>query len=254
MKYIQNMSWYKNNYLNGGLAKEEAPHYSFYFQKKSLTEKDIKNIIDIKEGHYKKILNWLDLSNNRKIDYYLYPSLKEKITLMGDDSPGNAIWEELEIENGKSDTKKFEIHVVYNEKCKFIGEHEDAHLLSLPWGLSIYLFCEGLSQYMEDNFMGEDLHTVAKKLLQEDKLYSLEWLSVNNNWENVEPVIIYPQVGSFSKFIIEKYGKDKFRELYQGTSRHFKTSKNLSEIEKIYNKKIDQLESEWIDFLLSRFD
>lgn len=247
MQYIQDISWYKNNYLNGDFIKTKSPHYSFYFQKGSLDEKDIKNIIDTKENHYKKILNWLNSDNNRKIDYYLYPSLKEKIALMGDDSPGNAIWRELEDNN----PKKFEIHVVYNENCKFIGEHEDVHLLSLPWGLSIYLFCEGLAQYMEDSFMGEDLHIVAKKLLQEKKLYPIEFLCDNNNWENVEPTIIYPQVGSFSKFIIEKYGKDKFKELYQNTSRHFDTIKNLSEIERIYHKTINQFKNEWLDFILS---
>ncbi|MDD3922958.1 MAG: hypothetical protein PHY39_05430 [Endomicrobiaceae bacterium] len=254
MIYVQDISWYKNNYLTSGFIKEETPHYFFYFQKGSLAEKDIKSIIDTKEAHYEKILNWMSLSNNHKINYYLYPSLKEKKDLMGDDSPGNAIWEELEIENGKSDTEKFEIHVVYNEKCKFIGEHEDAHLLSLPWGLSIYLFCEGLAQFMEDNFMDENLHAVAKKLLQENKLYPIKWLCSNRNWKDVKPLMIYPQVGSFSKFIIEEYGKDKFEELYKGTSRHFDTSKNLSEIERIYCKEINQLEREWIDFLMSHFD
>lgn len=249
MKYTQDIGWYKDDYLNGGFIKKESAHYAFYFQKGSMAEQDIKDIIEIKESPYAKILSWLGLYNDRKIDYYLYPSLKEKITLMGDDSPGNAIWEELSIEDGKADSKKFEIHVVYNEKCKFIGEHEDTHLLSLPWGLSIYLFCEGLAQYMEDGFMGEDLHVVAKKLFQENKLYPLEWLCANNNWKNVEPIIIYPQAGSFAKFIIEKYGKDKFRELYQNTSRNFETSKNINEIERAYHKDIGQLEQEWLDFL-----
>jgi hypothetical protein len=169
--------------------------------------------------------------------------------LMGDDSLGNAIWEELEVKDEKFNSKKFEIHVVYNEKCKFIGEHEDTHLLSLPWGLSIYLFCEGLAQSIEDNFMGEDLHMVAKKLLQENKLYPLEWLCSNNNWGNVEPIIIYPQVGSFSKFIIEEYSKDKFKQIYQNTSRYFDTIKNLSEIERTYYRTINQLEFEWLSFL-----
>jgi hypothetical protein len=249
MKYIQDISWLKDDYLNNGFAKEESPHYSFYFRKGSLVERDIAKIIDIKEGHYEKILSWLELDNGRKIDYYLYPSSKEKIALMGDNIPGNAIWEELSIEDGRADSKKFEIHVVYNENCKFIGEHEDTHLLSLPWGLSIYLFCEGLAQYMEDSFMGEDLHVVAKKLFQENKLYPLEWLCANSNWNNVEPVIIYPQAGSFAKFIIEKYGKDKFKKSYQNTSRHFETSQNLFEIERIYAKNINQLEQEWLDFL-----
>ncbi|OQA70664.1 MAG: hypothetical protein BWY34_00509 [Parcubacteria group bacterium ADurb.Bin247] len=249
MKYIQDISWYRNNYLNINLIKEETPHYFFYFQKESLAEKNIKSIIDIKEVHYEKVLNWLKLNNNRKINYYLYPSLKEKKFLMGDNSLGNAIWEELEIENRESNSKKFEIHVVYSEKCKFIGEHEDTHLLSLPWGLSIYLFCEGLAQYMENSFMGEDLHVVAKKLLQKNKLYSLEWLLENSNWNNVDSVVIYPQVGSFIKYLIESYGKENFKKVYQSTSRKKETAENSLEINKVYQKNINQLEKEWHLFL-----
>ena len=249
MKYIQDISWYRNNYLNINLIKEETPHYFFYFQKESLAEKNIKSIIDIKEVHYEKVLNWLKLNNNRKINYYLYPSLKEKKFLMGDNSLGNAIWEELEIENRESNSKKFEIHVVYSEKCKFIGEHEDTHLLSLLWGLSIYLFCEGLAQYMENSFMGEDLHVVAKKLLQKNKLYSLEWLLENSNWNNVDSVVIYPQVGSFIKYLIESYGKENFKKVYQSTSRKKETAENSLEINKVYQKNINQLEKEWHLFL-----
>jgi hypothetical protein len=249
MKYKQDISWYKNTYLNKDFNKKWSPHYLLHFPKGSLSELNIENIINTKENHYKKITNWLNLNNNQKINYYIYPSIKEKLSLMGDDSPGNAIWEELSIENGRASSKRFEIHVIYNEKCKFIGEHEDTHLLSLPWGLSIYLFCEGLAQYMENNFMGKDIHAIAQKLFQEKKLYPLEWLCDNNNWKDVKPIIIYPQSGSFSKFIIEKYGKDSFKDLYRNTSRAFENTINLSKIEKIYHKKIEQLESEWLDFL-----
>lgn len=245
MKYTQDIPWYKSNYLDYPFSKEDSLHYSFYFQKDFLAEKNIKEIIKLKEEHYSKILSFLETNNNKKIDYYIYSSIKEKTLLMGDNSPGNVIWEELENNN----PKKFEIHVVYNEKCKFIGEHEDTHLLSLPWGLSIYLFCEGLAQYMENNFMNENLHMVAKKLIEEKKLYSMDFLCDNNNWENVEPVIIYPQVGSFVKHLIESDGKNKFKELYQNTSRKKSVAENLSEIEKIYGKNINQLEKDWHIFL-----
>jgi hypothetical protein len=245
MRYIQNILWYKSDYLNQSFDKEESFHYVFYFPKDSLAEKDIKEIVELKEKHYSKIISFLELKNGRKIDYYIYSSIKEKTLLMGDDSPGNAIWQELE----DNIPKEFEIHVVYSEKCKFVGEHEDTHLLSLPWGLSIYLFCEGLAQYMEDNFMNKDLHLISKELLNENKLYSLQWLCDNNNWENVEPTTIYPQVGSFTKFLIEKYGKGEFKEVYQNTSRNHDISKNLFEIERVYSKDINQLEREWKDFI-----
>jgi len=244
MIFKQDIPWHKNKYLEVNFNKKESIHYIFYFQKESLAEQDIDRITFLKEKHYLKIKKWLGVNTDRRISYYLYSSKKEKESLMGDDSFGNAIWKELD-----SEPKDFEVHVIYNEKCKFVGEHEDTHLLSLPWGLSIYLFCEGLAQYMEDSFMGESLHVVSKRLLQEKKLYSIEFLCDNNNWKSVEPVIIYPQVGSFSKFIIEKYGKDKFKELYQNTSRSFDKTRNLLKIERIYKKGINQLEHEWLDFL-----
>jgi hypothetical protein len=210
-----------------------------------LAEKNIKEIVKLKEEHHFKILSFLELDNNRKIDYYIYSSIQEKNLLMGDDSPGNAIWEELENNN----PKKFEIHVVYNEKCRFIGEHEDTHLLSLPWGLSIYLFCEGLAQYMENTFLNRDLHSAAKELMEEGKIYSIDFLCNNNNWEHVEPTVIYPQVGSFIKYLIEYYGKENFKRVYQNTSREKEITENLLEIEKIYQKNINQLEKEWLLFL-----
>jgi len=242
MTYKQNIPWYKNEYLNQEWERDESSHYVFYSKKESLAKQNLNNIIALKENHYSKIVQWLGIDNNKKINYYLYSSIKEKLALMGDNSPGNAIWEELDVNNNP---RKTEIHAVYNEKCKFIGEHEDTHLLSLPWGLSIYLFCEGLAQYMEDNFIDEDLHVITKKLLQENKLYAVDFLCTNNNWVEVVPTIIYPQVGSFIKYLIEIHGKEKFQELYQNTSRNYDTPKNLLEIEKIYKKNAKELETEW---------
>lgn len=46
MKYIQDISWYKSDYLNHNWIKKELAHYFFNFQKGSLAGKDIKNIID----------------------------------------------------------------------------------------------------------------------------------------------------------------------------------------------------------------
>ena len=246
MNYIQNIDWYNNKYLEKDFIEKEYPHYLFHFEKGTLANQDIDQIIELKESHYNRIMKWLDVNNTRKIDYYIYPNIKEKIGLMGDDSPGNVIWEELTIDEKGDRARKFEIHVVYNERCKFIGEHEDAHLLSLPWGLSIYLFCEGLAQFMEDSFMGQELHEVTKKLKEENKLYSIEFLCSNDNWKDVEPIVIYPQVGSFVKFLINKYSRERFKAAYQDTSRHYGLSKNLEQIKKVYNKSISELESEWL--------
>ncbi len=245
MKIKQEIPWYKNNCLKQKWLTRESDHYVFYYSKNSLAEKEIDKIAELKEKHYSKISSFLNLRNRKIIQYYIYPSLNKKINLMGDDSPGNAIWEELELFNGKIKTNKFEIHVIYNNKCQFIGEHEDTHLLSLPLGLSIYLFCEGLAQFMEGNLFGKDINVVSKELLNQKKLYSIKDLADNKNWEKVEPKIIYPQVGSFARFLISVYGWDKFKEVYKKLSRLNSFENNLKIIEKGFGKSIEELEREW---------
>jgi hypothetical protein len=82
MKYTQDIPWYKNDYLVYPFNKEESLHYIFNFQKNSLAEKNIKEIVKLKEEHHLKILSFLELDNNRKIDYYIYSSIQEKNLLM----------------------------------------------------------------------------------------------------------------------------------------------------------------------------
>lgn len=245
MKIKQETPWYKNDYLKQEWLTQKSGHYVFYYSKDFLVEKDIGKIAELKEKHYDKILDFLNLKNNRVIQYYLYSSLKDKTMLMGDDSPGNAIWGELELINSEPKTSKFEIHAVYNDKCKFIGEHEDTHLLSLPLGLSIYLFCEGLAQFMEENLFGKDIDIISKELLNQNKLYSIKELADNKNWEKVESKIIYPEVGSFARFLINTYGWDKFKEAYRKLSRLNNFQENLKIIEESFGKSIEELEKEW---------
>lgn len=251
MKIKQELSWYKKEYLNKNWLAKKSGCYVFNYFKNSLAEKDIDKIIALKKDHYNKILLFLGLSNKQVIHYYFYPSLKDKIALMGDDSPGNAIWEEFELVNDEPKTKKFEIHVVYNKKCKFIGEHEDTHLLSLPLGLSIYLFCEGLAQFMEENLFGKDIDFLSKKLLRRNKLYYIKNLVDNKNWDDVKPKIVYPQAGSFTRFLINTYGWNKYRKVYKKLSRLNTFSKNLKIIKSSFEKSVEGLEKEWRNYLKS---
>ncbi|KPJ55613.1 hypothetical protein AMJ49_06745 [Parcubacteria bacterium DG_74_2] len=254
MKIKQNIPWYRTKYLDkkNWLIKK-SPNYLFYYFKNSLAEKNIKEIIKIKEKHYSKILSFLKIKNCRKIQYYFYPTIKEKKKLMGDNNFGNAIWEELELKNSRAKTKRFEIHVAYNNKCKFIGEHEDTHLLSLSWGLSIYLFQEGLAQFMEENLFGKDIDNLSKKLLKQNKLYSTKWLCNNKNWDRLRPEIIYSQSGSFVRYLINTYGLKKFKKLYKKTARQKTPKENIKIIEIIYSQSIKKIEKNWRKYLKSNY-
>lgn len=254
MKIKQEIPWFKKDYLKKEWLKRKSSHYVFYYLKNTLAEKDIDKIIELKEKQYAKILNFLSFKKNLIIQYYIYPSLKEKTILMGDDSPGNAIWGELELINGEPKTNKFEIHAVYNDKCKFIGEHEDTHLLSLLFGLSVYLFCEGLAQFMEGNLFGKDVDIISRELQGQKKLYSIVSLIDNKNWAAVEPKIIYPEAGSFVRFLINTYGWGKFKEIYQKLSRLNSYEENLMIIKQGFGRSIADIEDDWQKYLKIKSD
>ena len=55
--------------------------------------------------------------------------------------------------------------------------------------------------------------------------------------------------GIYLKYAIKHYGKENFKRGYQNTSREKEITENLLEIEKIYQKNINQLEKEWLLFL-----
>lgn len=249
MKFKQNITWYKNNYLKNDWLIKKSNHYTFYYFKNSLAEKDIEEISKIKENHYKKILLYLNVQNYQKINYYLYPSLKVKQILMGDNSFGNVIWKNFSLIENKVTTKSFEIHVLYSSNVKFIGEHEDVHLLSLPLGLSVYIFNEGLAQFLEGDLLGKDINLLSKKFMKENKLYPLRWLFDNKNWDQVESEIVYSQTGSFVNYLISRHGLNRFKKTYMKLSRKNKVEKNIQIIETFYSKSIKQIEENWKDYL-----
>lgn len=245
----QNIPWFKTDYQKKrNWMVRKSPHYVFHYFQNSLAEKEIKKIIETQELAYKKITKTLKLKNKRKINYYLYPSKKTKQNLIGDDGHGNAIW--LEIKKRKVWVpKKIEVHSLYNNKIQCIGPHEDTHLLSLPWGVSIFLFSEGLAEFMDERWYGKDIDIWARKYLKENKLYSLKFLLENKNWNKVNDMITYPQVGSFVRFLINTYGIEKFKKIYKRTSRQKILKENVKIVEIIYSKSTEYLEKNWRKYL-----
>jgi len=219
-------------------SKKESAHYIFHFFPDSFAEREIVTIIEQQEKIWQKILNFLELPEpGRKIIWYLYPDGEIKRQLMGDSWYAQSVHDD------------FCVHMIYNEKIKPLSEHEDTHLLSLPWGLSIGLFQEGLAEYLVGHsWHGENhdqlvIEATNKKLLPsiESMMEHKGWLETNDEYAQYN----YAFVGSFTKFLIEKYGKEKFKELYQKTSRQNSKEQNISVFKKIYGLTPSEVETIW---------
>lgn len=239
----QNLPTYKEDFKNDiSWLKHETEHYIFYYLPKTIAEKEITKISETQGRAFKKIIEFLEiLSPERKITYYFYPDLKTKKKLMGDDWYAQAIW------------KDFIVHVLYTKDIKPIGEHEDTHLLSLPWGLSIAFFQEGLAEYMVGHgWHGEDHDKLAYEASNKGLLPPVDSMMDHAKWKELDDdhaLYYYCFVGSFTKFLIEQYGKEKFKTLYQNTNR-FKTKNENSDIfQEIYGISPTEAEKAWKRYL-----
>lgn len=235
----QYIPFYKENFKKDHhWLKKETDHYVFYYFPKSLAEKEINFISERQEKSFDKIILFLKIKPpERKVNYYLYPDAQTKKELMGDDWYAQSIY------------KDFCVHVIYTEKIKPIGEHEDTHLLSLPWGLSIGFLQEGLAEYLVGHdWRGSNHEETVRKGLKKNILPPISSLMSHDAWiklpdENM--FYYYCLAGSFVKFLIKKYGREKFEKLYKKTDRKNSLEQNKSIFEKIYSFSIDQADKEW---------
>jgi hypothetical protein len=221
---------------NPGWQMKKSSHYVFYYFKNSEAEKDIKNIVKIQENSYKKIIKFLSVPAPKKpIKYFFYPDKKTKKELMGDNWYAQSIYDE------------FCVHVLYTKKDKPIGEHEDAHLLSLPWGLSIGFFQEGLVEYMVGHAWDGVPHLRYVKNGYKNKIFpKIRTLFKHSAWmkkSKSNAIYFYSLAGAFAAFLINKFGKEKFKRFYKKTDRNNSLAKNIAAFQVVYAKNPEEMEN-----------
>lgn len=117
-----------------------------------------------------------------------------------------------------------------------LGPHEFVHVLASDvhgetkeWWLG-----EGAA-VAASVWQGADVHAYAKCLADAGKLYPLAQL-VPKPKNGLDPAITYPEAGSFARFLIVLYGRDKFWSVYP---------RGVAAVPEVYGKTLDALEQEW---------
>lgn len=239
-KIIQKLNNYTEKYLNyEKWLKKETSHYIFYYLKDTISEKNINQISKRQESAFKKIVDFLKIKPPKnKIRYYIYPNEKIKKELMGDDTYAQSIYHNKTIQ------------IIYNKKINPLGEHEDTHILTLPWGLSIGFLQEGLAEYMTGGrkWYNKKPDFFIKKAFKEKIMPPIQSLMSHKNWINLPDKNMpyyYISSASFVKFLIEMFKKEKFIEFYKNTNRKNNASKHIKIFEDIYKISINEIEKRW---------
>jgi hypothetical protein len=144
--------------------------------------------------------------------------------------------------------------MVHNENTSAVSAHEPCHVWTRYfWGENKERWInEGLAVYSDDQWRGLPLHLVAKWLLDHGRLAPMKDL-VKNSWgAKYSELVTYPQLGSFVKFVYERYGRDAVKGFWQRGAGQAKKSmgKTLAEIEKEWLHEIGTLDASAVNYRL----
>jgi hypothetical protein len=228
------------------MRKRATEHFDIFCFKGSAAEKEIEKISEQREKGFREICRFLGKDSDVRIRMVLFEDGATKYLHTGHQGAGWAFGNTV-VE-------------VYNEKEKLDPYHETTHVLMRPYGSPPALFNEGLAVYMSERLGAQALKSMGgaessvyervRQLNDKGELIELEELLTYNEIGSgkTNPPVAYPEAASFVKFLIETYDKDKFLKAYRtlrNSSNKATQQQNVKALEKIYDKSLDELRSQW---------
>lgn len=197
-------------------------HFDIWYYA-GLSDEYLKDIIMEYEKSYKFFEDFFNKKIDFKLKLFVYEKPEDVGIAYGDNEPCNGFAREPN-----------ELHFVYNEKIKCIGNHELAHILSYSYmGKPESTFIrEGFAEFTEDywgNMIDGEIvrkphYEWAKLYFKSNKNFSIKDILFNSKRFHEEVnkdgcFYTYPIAGAFTKFLVEKYGKETYLDFYTDGSK-----------------------------------
>jgi|GEM_PF-1331490 len=136
--------------------------------------------------------------------------------------------------------------------------HENMHILTrINWSSNTPSFlAEGIAMYAEALATDKQKnHLRTAEFLKEGKLFPLEEMTgFMIGVSGLKTDVGYPAGGSFTGFLIEKYGLNSFKEAYALEGRIPEEREKDDTWKRVYGKDLRSLEEEWLRWLAKGYD
>lgn len=215
--------------LSGHLNTE---HFELVFDPR-IQKKFIENIALHNEYYYEQVTNALRVSKTERITTFLFLNSDQKKELLG---------------SANADVAKPWLNQLYisYENYEQTLKHEITHCISgqfgtTPFKVSYHFnpsLLEGIAVALEDDNDGHTAHYMAALAFHNNFRFPVQSLFSGFNFFGQISCLSYVYAGSFVKFLIEKYGIEKFKRIYKG-----------AEYKDVYGKSIDELSDQYAAFI-----
>ncbi len=215
------------NYLKSSF---ETEHFVIHYSPGTEVAQNIRLIAEDHEWRFRRLKDLLKINPGEKIRSYIYPDTETRKKLIGAG------------ETTVANPVKNEIHLVYDTFPDPVLKHELAHVMASGFGMKILHvspkigLIEGLavaSDWSRDSYTP---HQWSKAMIELGDAPDINSIVGFGFWY-APPRKSYTLMGSFSRFLIDNYGIERFKALYK--------TGDFS----IYGKSLDELTREWRSFL-----
>lgn len=223
---------YDREYITENIlpASLETDHFVIYYDPSSPEAGRIDLIAGDHEWRYAELSRFLDVDTEEKIRSYIYPDTetRKRVVGAGDTTIANPI-------HG-------EIHLVYGAFPDPILKHELTHVMAGDFGTKLLRMSpkvgllEGLAVAADWGGDGYDPHQWSKAIIENGMAPDLADITGFGFWY-APPGLSYTLMGSFSRYLIDAYGIEKFKTVYR--------TGDFS----VYGKDLPGLAAEWKKFL-----
>ncbi|OGE23773.1 MAG: hypothetical protein A3J42_07100 [Candidatus Dadabacteria bacterium RIFCSPHIGHO2_12_FULL_53_21] len=211
-------------------ASIETDNFVIYYDPSSPEAKHIELIAGDHEWRYEELSEFLGLDTQVKIRSYIYPDTetRKRVVGAGDTTIANPIHRE--------------IHLVYGAFPDPILKHELTHVMAGDFGTKVLRMSpevgllEGLAVAADWGGDGYDPHQWSKAIIRNGMAPDIGDITGFGFWY-APPGLSYTLMGSFTRYLIDTYGIEKFKTVYR--------TGDFS----IYGKDLPGLAADWKKFL-----
>jgi len=210
-------------------------NFRIYFRGNSYAANHLFEVKQEVDSCLKRIFSVLQIAQyNKGLNLVLVDSSGELQELSG-----------MNVHGGFSLQEQDLVFMVNNAERKIAMKHEVFHFIANDiWGYcESRLLNEGGAVFTQNecNDYDNPVYSITAYLLKENKLFPLS--SLITNFDNIalnNEVIAYFQSAAVFKYLYEKYGVEKMRQLWV---------KGFASFESIYEISLMQFEKEWTDYM-----
>lgn len=208
-------------------AQYMTEHFNIFYSQASFSEQEIQRVADEHEFRFHQVATALAVSFTGRVDSYIYPDAETKRWFIG---AGNT--------NIAKPWRK-EIHL-NKESWDDVLKHELVHVLAGEFGMPLIKahynigLVEGLAMAVDHEFGNKTLEEYAAAILKFGLVSDPVRLVKPAGFATQTSTVSYVMMGSFCKYLIDRYGIVHFKDLYGGGS-----------VEDVYGVSYEKLAAGW---------